>query len=66
MADRPRGSGGLRKVSDIITDIVQADEPDVAPAARHAIEGHTYRPWCPCGDCMRAYLAHVESRGESA
>lgn len=66
MAERPRGSGGLRHVSDILTDITQADEPEVSPSVRHAIQGDTYRPWCPCGDCMRAYLKSLDERGEPA
>ena len=57
---------GLRSVSDIITDILEAEEPEVAPSARHAIKGDSYKPWCNCPDCMRAYLKSVEGKGDAA
>lgn len=60
---RPRGQGGLRHISDILTDITQADEP---PPPR-SIEPHPYNPDCPCGDCMRAYLRSVDApKGDAA
>ena len=64
---RPRG-GGLRHVSEILTDILGADsEAEPAPSAKRAIRSgiHPHRH-CPCAECMRAYLASVEGKGESA
>lgn len=56
----------MKRVSDVLRDITEADEPAISPQARHAILGHPYRPWCSCGDCMRTYLRSVEGKGETA
>lgn len=65
MAERPRGSGGLRKVSDILTDVAEADE--LPHGQRTSIRiGQGYLPNCWCGECMRAYMASVESKGDTA
>jgi hypothetical protein len=54
---------GLRHISDILTDILQAEQPE-EPAR---VVSHPFSRHCPCGDCMRAYLRSVETRrGDAA
>ena len=55
--------GGPRHVSDILTDITQADE--LPRSVREAIaKGVDHQPHraCPCERCMRAYLRGVEGK----
>lgn len=59
---RPRGQGGLRHISDILTDIAQADEPETPKPFRP----HAFNRNCACGDCMRVYLRSVERKGDAA
>jgi hypothetical protein len=61
-AHRPRQTG-LRHISDILTDILQAEQPEQQPR----VVSHPFNRHCPCPECMRAYLRSVETRrGDAA
>jgi hypothetical protein len=55
----------LRHVSDILRDITEADGLSV-DATRAVRAAHPFSRHCSCADCMRAYLASVEGKGDAA